>query len=210
MKSPDKSTRSNCDWERVEIDYRAGVLSIREIGRIHDISDTAIRKRAKEYGWERDLSAKVNEKVRSELVRSEFADANQKTEQAIIEEAAATVVTVVRSHRGRIKQGNDLVELLTKQLIDVAGRRDEFEADIEVETADDKNQKRYARLMRAVSLGTHAAIAANLAVATKTWIGLERQAFNIPDAAEPNSSYDMPDDQRRARLAELEAKLKCR
>lgn len=169
------------DWESIERDYRAGVLSIRECAKLHDVSDTAIRKRAKANGWERDLSERVAEKVRTELVRSEVRTANPQTEREIVEVAAATVVQVVRGHRGRIKQGNELVELLTKQLIDVAGKRDEFEAEIEIQTADDKTPERYARLMKAVSLGTHASIAVNLASATKTWVGLERQAFGIKD-----------------------------
>lgn len=199
--------RSATDWESVERDYRAGVLSIREVGRLYGVSDKAIRNKAKALGWERDLTAKVNEKVRNELVRSESAGADQKTEKEIVDVAAATVVQVVRSHRSRIKQGNDVVELLTKQLIDVAGRRDEFEADIEVECADDKTQERRTRLMKAVSLSTHSTIAMNLANATKTWIGLERQAFNIPDEAPKGSDVQLTAEQRRARIAQLQAKL---
>lgn len=175
------------DWESIERDYRAGVLSIREVAKIHDVSDTAIRKKAKAENWQRDLTERVNEKVRTELVRSEVRTANPQTEREIVEVAAATVVQVVRGHRGRIRQGNELVELLTQQLIDVAGKRDEFEADIEIQTADDKSPERYARLMRAVSLEKHASIAVNLANATKTWIGLERQAFSIRDDIEDGS-----------------------
>ena len=72
----------------------------------------------------------------------------------------------------------------------MAGKRDEFEADIEIQTADDKSPERYARLMRAVSLEKHASIAVNLANATKTWVGLERQVFNISD--ESSSPHDDP------------------
>lgn len=171
------------DWEAIERSYRAGILSIREIAKNHGVSDTAIRKKANAAGWQRDLTDRVNEKVRTELVRSEVRTSDPQTEREIVEEAAATVVHVVRSHRKAITQGQQLVELLTKQLIDVAGRRDEFEEQIEDECAEDKSPERRARLMRAVSLGTHASIAVNLAAATKTWVGLERQAFNIKDEA---------------------------
>lgn len=173
------------DWEMVEREYRAGTLSIREIAKNHGISDGAIRKKAKLSGWERDLSEKVNEKVRTELVRTEVRTQSAQTEREIIEIAAATVVQVVRGHRVQIRQGQALVELLTKQLIDVAGKREDFEAEIEVMTADDKGQERYNRLMKAISLEKHSTIAGNLAVASKTWIGLERQAFSIKDESEP-------------------------
>jgi hypothetical protein len=35
------------DWERIEADYRAGLLSVREIAAAHGVSHTAIQKRAK-------------------------------------------------------------------------------------------------------------------------------------------------------------------
>ena len=206
--------RELADWESIEKDYRAGVLSIREVGRIHSISDKAIRNKASELGWQRDLSDKVNAKVRSELVRSESAHAERKTEREIIEVAAATVVQIVRGHRGRIRQGNALVELLTQQLIDVAGKRDEFQDDIEVACKDDKSPERFNRLMKAVSLEKHSAIAVNLANATKTWVSLERQAFNIEDGStESVQDADVSrytDTERAVRMAALMAKAKAR
>lgn len=193
------------DWESIEREYRAGVLSIREIAKAHDLSDTAIRKKAKADDWQRDLSAQVAEKVRSELVRSEVRTADPQTEREIVEVAAATVVQVVRSHRVRIKQGNALVELLTKQLMDVAGSRDQFEEAIEMETENDANPKRRSILMKAVSLSTHAAIAVNLANATKTWVGLERQAFGLRDEAE-DSKQALTEAAVDDRLAQLLSK----
>lgn len=47
------------DWERIEADYRAGVLSLREIAAANGITEGAIRKRAKRDGWTRDLGAKI-------------------------------------------------------------------------------------------------------------------------------------------------------
>lgn len=188
-----KLARTVADWESIEREYRAGVLSIREIGKVHGVSDTAIRKKAKTDRWQRDLTERINEQVRSELVCSGFAPvdpkrgANQKqTEREIIDQAAATVVQVVREHRGRIKQGNALVELLTKQLMDVAGSREEFEQAIGIICAEDKTPERMNRLLKAVSLGAHATIAVNLANATRVWVGLERQAFNISEGVDPD------------------------
>lgn len=188
--TPAKMARSSADWESIERDFRAGVLSIREVAKLHEISEGAVRKKAKAQGWERDLTAKVNEKVRTELVRSEVRTADPQTEREIVEVAAATVVQVVRGHRGRIRQGNELTELLTKQLMDVAGKREEFETSIEIVCADDKTPERMTRLMKAVSLGSHASIALNLANATKTWVGLERQAFSIDGAPPSGNTFE--------------------
>ena len=51
------------DWERIEADYRAGLLSVREIAASQGITHGAINKRAKRDGWERDLSAKIKAKL---------------------------------------------------------------------------------------------------------------------------------------------------
>lgn len=52
------------DWEKIELDYRAGVKTLRQIADEHDISHVSINKRAKRDDWVRDLSAKIKaEKV---------------------------------------------------------------------------------------------------------------------------------------------------
>lgn len=178
-----EETRRVIDWEAVERAYRAGVLSLREIGKIHDVSEGMIRKKAKAGGWERDLSGKVAEKVRNDLVRNSVRTANPQTEREIVEEAAATVVQVVRSHRTAIGKGKEAAELLMSQLLSIAGRRDEFEEAIDLETAEDEGGKRRAMLMKAVSLATHSSVLVNIANAQKTWIGLDRQSFNLADGA---------------------------
>jgi hypothetical protein len=172
------------DWEAIERDYRAGVLSLREIGKIHGISEGMIRKKAKAGGWERDLTERVNEKVRNDLVRNEVRTADPRTEREIIETAAATVVHVVRSHRKHITKQTKLVDMLTDQLMEAAGKREDIEDAIEDETKDDQNGQRRAMMLKAVSLQAHSSIAVNLSNALKTLVGLERQAFNIKDESE--------------------------
>ena len=50
--------------------HHAGVLSIREIARLHRVTGTAICKKAKELQRQRDLSGNVAQEVRSDLVRT--------------------------------------------------------------------------------------------------------------------------------------------
>jgi len=50
------------DWKRIEADYRAGLLSVREIAGAQGVSHVATGKRAKRGGWERDLNAKIKTK----------------------------------------------------------------------------------------------------------------------------------------------------
>jgi hypothetical protein len=65
-------------------------------------------------------------------------------------------------------------------------QRDELENLITLETAEDAGVERRAKLMKGVSLPTHAATVRDLSMALKNlvMVMLERQAFNVPDVAE--------------------------
>lgn len=60
--------RKNIDWEKVEAEYRAGRLSLREIGATFGCSDTAVRKKAKREGWKRDLAARIKAKDKKVII----------------------------------------------------------------------------------------------------------------------------------------------
>lgn len=47
------------DWEAIESAYRAGVLSLRDIGEKYGVTEGAIRKRAKKFGWVRKAGTQV-------------------------------------------------------------------------------------------------------------------------------------------------------
>lgn len=52
------------DWEAIETAYRAGVLSLRDIGEQYGVTEGAIRKRAKKFGWVRKTGTQVRKMVR--------------------------------------------------------------------------------------------------------------------------------------------------
>jgi len=168
------------DWEVIGKEYRAGLLAIREIGRRHSISEAAIRKKANQEGWKRDLTQEVRSKVRENLVRNQVRTPNA-TDEEIVAEAAEIGVQVVESHRRDINQGRAMVSLLMGQLRDAANSRAEIEETIE---ATEEDIKRRNQLLRAVALPSHAAVVRDLSTAMKNLIALERQAFNLTDKAE--------------------------
>ena len=186
MSAPPKA---GVDWERIEVQYRAGLLSIRAIAEEHGVSDAAIRQKAKKFGWERDLSAKVAAKVRTALVRTDASRpdhrASAQTEREVVEEAAATRIGIVRSHRKDITKARTLTDTLLEQLTLAAGSRDVFQGAIEDMTADDTTPTRYNALMRAVSLPVHIGAAKDLGQAMRHLIALERQAFGLADVDDP-------------------------
>jgi hypothetical protein len=200
--------RPEVDWEAIERQYRCGVLSIREIAKTHGLSEGAVRKRAKRDAWDRDLTAKVNAKVRSELVRTEVRTEDVASERAIVEAGATQIIALVREHRAQISRNRELVNTLMGQLEGATAHRDLLEQIIdEVEDGSTgASTKRREALMKAVALPSHASTLKNLADTLKVVIGLEREAFNVSAA----TSEPAPVDSDEVRFDRLLAKIRSR
>jgi hypothetical protein len=196
--------RKPFDWEAIEREYRAGQLTVVEIGRQHGLSHTAIRKRANRDGWTRNLADRVRKEVSARLISD-----SPEAERAAIEPAVARGVQVVREHRAFIWRGQRLVSALFSELEEASKNRAEIEAAIEEETAADDNGKRRAMMLRAVALPSRAGVIVNLSTALKTLIALERQAFNLGDAPEREAvevTVAVTNERRKAALALLLAR----
>lgn len=196
-----KNDKAPTDWEGIEREFRAGQLSVSEIGRQFGVSHTAINKRAKREGWTRDLSAKVRKEVSARLV-SEGVSAEGVRET--IQLAAERGVQLVREHRSDIGSNRAVVTRLIEELSETIENIDEIEEDIEEETTPRDGAspveraslaKRRARMLSAVSLSSRASTASTLATALKTLIPLERQAFSLDDKGgdDPDKTPDKVD-----------------
>ncbi len=71
MKEASTPAKPVADWERIALDYRAGIKTLRQIAEEHGITHGAINKRAKRDGWERDPSRGA---VRVELATEDALD----------------------------------------------------------------------------------------------------------------------------------------
>lgn len=184
-----KPTKGATDWEGIEREYRAGQLSVSEIGRQYGVSHTAINKRAKRDEWTRDLTERVRQEVSARLVSEGVSDTGARE---TVKEAAERAVALVREHRADIKVNREAATKLLKDLHDAIDNRDEIleaieeateapEGVEETKTQEQARLKRRARMLAAVALPSHAQVASQLATTLKTLIPLERQAFNLQD-----------------------------
>lgn len=181
------------DWERVEAQYRAGVLSVREIARQASCSDPLIRKHAKQHGWQRDLSARVRQAARTQAARElgtgDIAGDITAPDHEIVQTAAACQVAVVREHRDVLRVARDLGRRLLHELAASTSHIGEIEDLIETEPGSElADQKRRDGMLRAVSLGSRTGQYADLAAAIAKWIPLDRTAFAID--AKPGEGSD--------------------
>ena len=180
------------DWESIERDYRAGLLSVREIAAAQGVSHTAIQKRAKVEGWDRDLKAKILAKAEAKLARSTAASvvtpeqaAKAKANDAQLVEVNATAVANLRmSHRVEIQRCRALVSRLVDELAAQTDDQGEFQrlGEIIASEADRGGAKLAELYERVISLPQRIKGMKELGDTLKTTISLEREAGGLASA----------------------------
>jgi len=179
--------RKQVDWESVERDYSAGLLSLREIGAKHGVTHGAINKRANRDGWARDLSAKIKIKadllVSTEMV-STAVSTKKASEKEIIEVNAQAIVNIKLAHRSDIRKSKNIVNSLFDELELTTDNRELFEQLGELlrqesESGQDKLNDIYKKV---ISMPQRIDGVKKLTDALKTMIGLEREAYDITAA----------------------------
>lgn len=203
--------RTQSDWERIERDYRAGVKSVREIAAQHSVSHTAIQKRAKADGWERDLNAKIKAKAEAKVAKAQVAKLvaieNKATEAQLVEVNAEALAQVRLSHRADIGRARSLVSKLLGELEATTDNAELFAQLGEMlRQPDDNGRDRTNDLYRKViSLSGRVSDLKALSEAMTKLVTLERQAWSMDEPAKSNDDdpTGMTDD-------ELDAKINAR
>lgn len=173
------------DWERIEADYRAGILSLREIASPYKVTEGAIRKRAKRDGWERDLEAKIQARadalVRKAEVRSAVRSEAVLTERLIIEANAERIAEVRGEHRAiGHRVGNLGLQLLSELEQQTASVEDLQNLGELMRAEDEGGQDRLNDLYRKIiSTPGRVDAAKKVAETLKHAIGMEREAYGL-------------------------------
>lgn len=181
------ATRKTIDWEAVEIQYRAGIRSLKDIGSEFGVSDAGILKRAKRDGWARDLKgkiqAKADAKVSEALVSAEVSEETKVTEKLTIEVEATVQARIRLSHRKDISRSRSVVMSLLDELEQTCGPENAALISELGETmrSEDKNgqDKRNDLYNKLMGLGGRAKTMKDLGDSLKTLVGLEREAHGI-------------------------------
>jgi hypothetical protein len=173
------------DWERIELDYRAGLLSLREIAGPHGLSDTAIRKRAKRDSWTRDLSAKIKSKaeelVRKSEVRKQVRIDQKETEKETVDANAQVIANVRIEHRADICRARRLSNKLLEELEGLTDNRQLFDdlGEMLRDPSDSGVDRRNDLYQKVIDLPSRSKSMKEMAETLKTLITLEREAFDI-------------------------------
>lgn len=181
------------DWERIENDYRAGILSTREIAAASGISHTAINKRAKKEGWVRDLKAKIQAKadelVSRRMVSTEVSTQRAATERQIIEAGAERIAQVRGEHRADIQRVRTLALGLLGELEGQSASLEDLATLGELlREPDEQGQDRRNDLyMKIISTPSRIDSAKKVAETLKHAITMEREAYGLDDKKPPEA-----------------------
>lgn len=196
-------TDKTIDWELVEKEYRAGILSNVQISKQCGLSESAIRKQANKFGWVKDLTAKIqakaDEKVRAEAVRgaSSSASLGPVTEQQVIEANADVQVGVRIGHRKDIARSRSLFGKLLDELELTTDNRALFEqlGELMDESGEDasgryKQDKRAELYAKVISMPIRVDSSKKLVEMLEKTVRLEREAYGIDKEEDSDHRVD--------------------
>lgn len=177
------------DWERIEAEYRADVLSLREIAALHPgVSHTSIARKAKAEGWQKDLKEKIHKKaeqiVTRRAVTEDVTASDTKravTDKQVIEANAEAIANVRLTHRSDIRRYRVLGNQLLAELESQTEYRDLYLQLGDLLYKPDKNgfDKLNEIYHKVIGMPQRVDSMKKLAETLKTLITLEREAYGL-------------------------------
>ena len=151
------------DWDEMQRDWVAGIVTVKSLSEKFGISRAAIDKHWAKAGVERDLGAKIKAKADSIVARAQVArkvaQLDRATEREIIEANAMSVATVDLEHRAGCAKARKTLERL----------HEEFDS-----LSEDPLDKRISSFQKMIS-------------AQETLYALERKILNLDQPAPPTN-----------------------
>lgn len=193
-------TTKQPDWERIEQLFRAGLLSVREIAAACGVSHTAVNKRSKAEGWDRDLNAKIKAKADSLVskreVSTKVSTETLATERGIVEANAEVIADIRMAHRTDIGRSRRLANKLLDELeslTDEQGTIKELIAQLKDGDSEDGEAMSdvLALAQKMGALPSRTKTMKELAETLKTLVLLERQAYDLDTKSGGNDADEL-------------------
>lgn len=186
--------KNKADWEAIEKEWRTDQFSNVHLGEKYGVSEAAIRKKAKQLGWQKDLAEKYKKELENQLIKEssndkfeEECESNQfktteklKEDKETVKQAANLAVEIIKKHRRRIKDLSELHDLLKSKLNKALA-----------ETPDDKNA---LPSLIGFKSGHESVfdILSKLTGITTNLTKMERQAFSMDTEDRTNPTVNTP------------------
>lgn len=199
------------DRARLEVEYRAGIKSLRTLGAEFGLSGARVAQIAEEEDWTRDLKARIRAateaKLNSAILNVKVDSDKVALEDEVVDANANRQVGVVRRQGERIGKLTDIADRMTKELADKLDNAVELEVlgDL-LHAPDDKGRDKLNEIYRKViDFPNRVSALKNLVETSKTLIALERQNVGLADnangEADSGPKTEMSDSEAARRIA---------
>lgn len=201
--------KEGVDWESIERSVRAGLLSYREMGKLHGVNGATILKRAARLEWRRDLSGKIQAEaeaiVNAITVSAANGNANGNTamgntqqgaatkgnvggvpEQQVVATNASVVADVRLRHRGDIARLRAVSMAMLAETETLALNQEALQevADVLNSANDVPLQKLVEVVQRVAGLKGRVEVVDRLANALRVAVSMEREAWGMDKVVE--------------------------
>lgn len=191
------SKKKQIDWDKIERDYRADVLSIAQISRESGAPSSTIRTRAKRNGWKRDLSTRIkmraDEFVNQDAIKNAITNI-QDSEELTVDENARLTAGVRLSHRKDIQRARRMTVTMMDDLEVMIGQdgreslAELLKALVDEGLIEERDSTAIAAYKKATGLSQQIANMQKLADTMTKFVALERQAWNLDEL--DNKTHD--------------------
>ena len=217
--------KSTLDWEAIERDYRSGAFTNRELGTKHGCSHTLIQRKAKEHGWQKDLTGAVRAATQAKLIEAEVsktasAEVAKRVSKTVANAIPATTEvvaavaevnsSVILRHRSDIGVLRQLAMDMAQELTLVTHSQDEVSRLHELLSGgmdDDEAAAARRSIDDLLKLHNRVGSAQKLADTLTKLQVLERKAFGLDDEDKDKGAAatgrELSDVERATRLAAL-------
>lgn len=189
--------KKEVDWKAVELDFRAGVKSLEQIGLENGVTKGRISQVAKRDGWTRDLKnrikAKADARVNEAAVNKEL---NKKTdrlaERDVVDANAGLQYQIRMDHRAGLRRLSVIQTKMVNHLESVVDNLGDVVAAIELLRQPDENgqDKANDQLRKAMSRSSVIDDLKKLAEVDEKVRKGEREAFGIDDTERTSNPID--------------------
>lgn len=129
----EEGKKQRVDWSLIEVDYRAGVKTLDQIGKEYGVTKGRISQVAKRDGWVRDLAkkiaAKAEAKVNAAAVNKELNKERVRlAEQEVVEANAELQYRIRMEHRTDIGKTRGLFKKLLAEVESATDEKDSLKA----------------------------------------------------------------------------------
>lgn len=173
------------DWERIESDYRAGILSMRELTEIHAVPASTLRSRARKFGWTRALTGIVRGRSDAIVAGASHGLGAENTDDEIANRSAEELAAVKLSHRRYAARSRGVAEKMLDELEALAGDDRDLYPKIAqlIKTRQMDNGRLQQAFNHIASLPGRIKALRDLTEVMKGVVALERQSYAMDDAS---------------------------